>query len=260
MQLDASIYRNAAALMEGAVLVVGCGQSGGQIAEDLALAGRRVYLATTRIGRAPRRYRGADIVNWFIKSGLMDVPRRDLVLPDGSIAPRPLLGALHTISLQSLSAMGVELVGRFSGHDDGRLQFSGDVAENVRFADEASADLKRQVDDYISGANIDAPAAEPDLAEAVALRLPDPPIRSLSLEESGVRTIIWCAGFVGDFSWLRLPESLDDRGQPIHLDGVSPTPGVFFAGLDFATSRRSGTILGVAEEAPRLVGHIANRI
>ncbi|TGS90158.1 FAD-dependent oxidoreductase, partial [Mesorhizobium sp. M8A.F.Ca.ET.213.01.1.1] len=94
-----------------------------QIAEDLILAGRETYLATGHIGRLPRRYRGRDIVVWMVKSGLFDVPRKDFVDPSGRVAARPMLGALHTISLQSLSAQGVVLLGRFVGVDNSRLIF-----------------------------------------------------------------------------------------------------------------------------------------
>lgn len=127
VQLDASDYRKAGDLPAGAVLVVGSAQSGCQIAEDLILAGRETYLATGHIGRLPRRYRGHDIVVWMVKTGLFDVPRKDFVDPSGRVASRPMLGALHTISLQSLSAQGVVLLGRFVGVDSGRLIFADDV-------------------------------------------------------------------------------------------------------------------------------------
>ncbi len=119
--------------------------------------------------------------------------------------------------------------------------------------------MKRQIDEYIARAGIDAPPAEPDPAETVATRLPNPPIRSLDLAVYGITTVIWCTGFQGDFSWVRLTSVLDARGQPVHEEGVSILPGIYFAGLDFATTRKSGTILAVAEEATRLVEHIMGR-
>lgn len=260
IQMDASDYRNPAALPAGAVLIVGSGQSGGQIAEDLVLAGRRVYLATSRIRRFPRRYRGQDIVQWLLQTGLMDVPRRDFVEPSGRIPPRPLLGAIHTISLQSLSAQGVVLLGRFTGVADGvRLTFADDLTNNMTFADEASDKLKRKIDDFIEQNGLQAPAAEADPAEIIAPRLPTPPIRSLDPAERGVSTVIWCTGFEGDYRWVRLPGVLDARGQPVHEESVAILPGIYFAGLDFAVTRRSGTILAVAEEARRIVQHITAR-
>ena len=260
VQIDASGYRNPTGLPPGSILVVGSGQSGGQIAEDLAEAKRRVFLATGSIGRLPRRYRGQDITTWLLQSGLMDLSRKELIDASGRIAPRPLLGAVHTISLQSLSAQGVVLLGRFTGIDSGRrFTFADDVMEHIRFADDGSANFKRQVDDYIARAGIDAPAAEPDPAEIVAARLPNPPIRSLSLTTSGITTVIWCTGFWGDFGWVQLPGVLSDRGQPVHEDVVAAVPGIYFAGLDFGSTRKSGTILAIAEEAQRLVEHLAPR-
>jgi putative flavoprotein involved in K+ transport len=248
-QIDASDYRNAAALSAGAVLVVGTAQTGGQIAEDLAEAGRRVFLATGRTGRVPRRYRGRDISLWLVDTGLFDLPRQDA-------AARPMLGADHTISLQSLSARGVVLLGRFTGVEGGRLHFAGDLEANLRFADEASAAVRQRIDEHIADAGLDAPAAVPDPAEVVAARLPDPPIRALDPAAAGIGTVIWCTGFRGDFGWVGVPGVIDASGRPVHDAGVSPVPGICFAGLDFGVSRRSGTILAVAEEAPRLVGHL----
>ena len=250
LQMDASDYRSAAALPGGAVLVVGCAQSGSQIAEDLAEAGRRVLLATGRVGRLPRRYRGGDMSIWLVRSGLFDMPRKDATA-------RPTLGALHTISLQSLSAQGVTLLGRFAGVEGGRLSFADDLQENIRFADEASAAVKRHIDAYIDGAGIDAPAAEPDPAETVAARIPDPPIRALDPMASGIGTVIWCTGFEGDFGWVRVPGALAG-GRPVHQDGVvSRVPGLYFAGLDFSVARKSGTIHAIAGEAARIAEHVA---
>ncbi|MBP2235302.1 putative flavoprotein involved in K+ transport [Sinorhizobium kostiense] len=188
-QLDSSAYRNAAELEPGAVLVIG-NAIGGQIAEDLALAGRSVFLATSRVGRLVRHYRGGDIFNWMILSGFLDVPRRDIVMPSGKLPTRALLGATHTISLQSLSAQGVVLLGRFLGLENGNLMFGDNLDEHMRFADESSADVKRFVDDYIRRAGLNAPPAEDDPAEMIAPRLSSPPIRSIELATSGIWSVI----------------------------------------------------------------------
>jgi putative flavoprotein involved in K+ transport len=190
----------------------------------------------------------------------MDQPRKDLIDASGRIAPRGLLGAIRTISLQSLSARGVVLLGRFTGVESSNLlTFADDLDEHIRFGDEASASLKRQIDEYIARAEIYVPLAEPDPAETVAAHLPNPPILSLDLAAREITAVIWCTGFQGDFSWVRLPDVLDARGQPVHEDGVAPLPGIYFAGLDFASTRKSGTILAIAEEAARLVEHIAGQ-
>jgi putative flavoprotein involved in K+ transport len=257
-QIDASDYRSAADLPDGAVLVVGSGQSGVQIAEELAQARRTVFLATSRVGRLPRRYRGRDIMVWLLECGFLDVRREEVIRLAGRIPPRGVLGSLHTISLQALSAQGIVLLGRLTGVEDGdRLSIADDLEANARFADEASDNIKRHIDDYISRAGIDAPVSEPDPAETVAMRRPNPAIASLDLSRSGITTVVWCTGFKGDFSWMRLSGALDAAGQPVHEDGVAALPGLYFAGLDFASTRKSGIILAIAEEAPRLVDHIA---
>jgi putative flavoprotein involved in K+ transport len=258
-QVNSSDYRNPAALPPGAVLVVGSAQSGGQIAEDLALAGRTVYLATCRVGRIARRYRGKDIALWLAQSGLFDVPRKEFTEPSGHITARPLLGAVHTISLQSLSAQGVVLLGRFIGTEGGRLTFADDVEANLCYADESSVKTKRHIDDYIAAQGLDAPLPAEDPAETVAPCAPDPPIVSLDPTDHGISTVVWCTGFHGDFNWVRLPGVLDGQGQPVQDEGVAPLPGIFFAGLDFSSTRRSGTVLAIAEEARRIVDHIEAR-
>jgi putative flavoprotein involved in K+ transport len=258
-QIDASAYRNASGLDSGAVLVVGSAQSGGQIAEDLVQAGRTVFLSTGRVGRLPRMYRGTHISVWMVLTGLMDVTRGEL-LQQGPIPGRALTGALHTISLQSLSAQGVVLLGRLTGIDDGRPSFSDEAEAHVRHADEGSARIRSQIDDYIARNGIDAPSAEPDAAEVIAAVLPNPPIRSIDLAAQGIKTVIWCTGFKGDFEWVRVPNVLDAQGQPSYENGLASVPGVYFAGLPFAISRRSGTILAIAEEAALLVEDIQRRL
>ena len=263
LQIDATHYRNPAALPPGAVLVVGSAQSGAQIADELAAAGRSVFLATGTARRLPRRYRGRDISVWLELAGLYDVPRHEFVEADGRIAGRPTLGALRTISLQSLAAAGVTLLGRFTGVDDGHICFADDVAEHIRLADEGSAATKSKIDAYINRAGLDAPPAETDPAEAVAVLLPEAPITRLDPAAAGLASVIWCTGLSGDFGWIALPGALDARGDPIHEQCLSPVPGLCFAGLDFAVNRASGTVHAVAEEAPRLAravsAHIARR-
>jgi putative flavoprotein involved in K+ transport len=259
LQIDTSAYRNADALPEGAVLVIGSAQSGGQIAEDLAMAGRVVFLSTGRTGRKPRRYRGRDVSFWEQECGLYDIPRKDFVGPDGRLPGRPLLGACHTISLQSLSAQGVVLLGRFTGFANGRFTFADDVRENIRIGDEAAAKTKRHIDDHIAGHGLDAPPAIDDPAETAAPRLQDPPILSLEPSEHRLTTVIWCTGFEGDHSFVQVPSLLNALQQPLEKEGLTDAPGIYFAGVDFSSTRKSGLIVSIAEEAERLVGHIVAR-
>jgi putative flavoprotein involved in K+ transport len=195
----------------------------------------------------------------MVLTGLMDVTRGEL-LQQGPIPGRALTGALHTISLQSLSAQGVILLGRFTGVEDGRLSFSDEAEAHVRHADEGSARIRSQIDDYIARNGIDAPSAEPDAAEVIAAALPNPPIRSIDLAAQGITTVIWCTGFKGDFEWVRVPNVVDAQGQPSYENGFAGVPGVYFAGLPFAISRRSGTILAIAGEAALLAEDIQRRL
>lgn len=249
IQIDGSDYRSADDLSPGAVLVVGCGNSGGQIAEDLAKAGRRVFLSTGRNGRVPRRYRGRDIFLWLTDTGRMAKPRE-------TAAGRGLIGATHTISLQSLCAQGITLVGRLCGvTGDGRLEFADTLGDSVAFGDRMSEMLRGEIDDYIDREGLDAPDAVPDPAETVSPRFPDPPILELELLREGISTVIWSTGFRGDFGWLNAPGSIDANGAPVQEKCVS-APGVYFAGLDTPESLRAGTVLAAADEADRIVGHI----
>ena len=258
-QIHSADYRNPAALPDGAVLVVGAGQSGCQIAEELLGAGRTVYLSTCRVGRSPRRYRGRDTVVWAHQSGIADVRPEDLA--DRSILTRgePQFAPGRTVSLQSLSARGAVLLGRFERIEGGRLRFADDLAENIRFADRVSEDIKRRIDAYIEGAGLDAPPPEPDPAENVEPRLPDPPILALDPAARGISAVVWCTGLDGDFGWVRLPGVLDAEGRPAHERGATACPGVYFTGLPWLSARRSGLVTGVEHDAPRIAGLVAAR-
>ncbi len=257
-QIDASGYRNAASLPHGAILVVGSGQSGGQIAEDLVRSGRQVFLATCKVGRQPRNYRGRHIMHWLVAAGLFSRTRAEM-LAEGPIPTRPITGARATISLQSLSAEGVVLLGRLTGCEGWVLSFSDDVAAHIRHADAYAAELRSKVDAYIAASGIDAPEAVPDPAETVPPRLPDPPILSLDARASKIGTVIWCTGFRGDFGWCDVPGLLDDRGQPLQENNFAAVPGLYVPGMPFAVTRLSGTIHTIGDEAARIAADIAQR-
>lgn len=257
LQIDGCDYRNSAALPAGPALVVGSGQTGAQIAHDLVEAGRTVYLATGRVGRIVRRYRGRDMLSWMEASGFMDMRREEIIAAVGRLPGRGVIGATRTLSLQFLSAEGVVLTGRLTGLAEGKLTFADDLEEHMCFADQASANIKRFVDDYIDRERVAAVPAEDDPAETVAPRLPVPPI--LALDASAPGSIIWCTGFGGDYGCVEIAGALDAHGAPVHRDGVGLVPGLFFAGIDFGTKRSSGTIRAVAEESTLFATLIAAR-
>lgn len=259
LQIDASDYRSAAALPPGRVLVIGGGQSGGQIAEDLMLAGQQVYFATSLVGRQPRNYRGRHIMHWVLTFGMFDRPRAEL-LRAGPISTRPLAGSRHTISLQGLSARGVILLGRLTGCEGGHLRFSDDVRAHIAHGDAAAAELRATIDDHIRRAGIVAPPPDDDPVERMEPRLPDPPILMLDPLAAGIGSVIWCTGFKGDFSWTGVPGLLDATGQPDHEAGFAKVPGAYFPGIPFAVSRRSGTIHAIEAEARRFTDDILARV
>lgn len=247
LQIHAGEYRSAAALPVGGVLVVGSAQSGCQIAEDLLGEGRRVYLSVSRVARARRRYRGRDMLDWFDESGFFDQRPEDLPDPAMTRTPQPQISGVgergHTVSLPDLATRGVVLVGRLVAADDQGLQFDESVGECVRFADAGSAQIRELVDRHIAARGIAAPPAEPDPADADCAD-PDALQGPTRVARQDLGTVIWSTGFDGDFSWLRLPV-LDPVGHPNHDDGISPVPGVFFVGMPWLRTRRSGVIPGV---------------
>jgi putative flavoprotein involved in K+ transport len=260
LQMHTADYRNPAGLPPGAVVVVGSGQSGCQIAEDLLSAGRTVYLCTSKVGRIPRRYRGRDLLEWWIDMKFWDVTYDSLEDKSISRAALPQISGLgrygHTISLQHLAVQGAVILGRLLDAPSGKLIVGGDAAEHVRYADEFSQRMKDNIDDHLSRMNITPPPLEEDPADA-----PDPaakcvsPLRQLDLEEAGVGSVIWATGFKGDFSWIHLP-ILDGEENPIHKRGVSEETGLYFIGFPWLNSRKSGTIYGIEEDA----GFIADAI
>lgn len=249
-QIHGVEYTRADALSHGAVMVVGCGDTGGQIAEELMEEGRRVYLSTGRNGRVPRRYRGRDFFIWMSESKLNQNPR-----PPGN-AGRALIGRKRTITLQSLSAKGVTVAGRVrDATSSGTLLFDDTLADSARYADETSAGVKERIDAYIEREGIDAPLAKDDPEETLSPNFPDPPILELDLISSGVSSVIWATGLSGNFNWLNVPGTVDAHGRPIQDKSVS-APGIYFVGLDSKESQRSGTVLGASFEAARVAAHI----
>ncbi len=258
VQIHAGEYRSPAGLPPGAVLVVGSGQSGCQIAEDLQAAGREVYLAVSRVARSPRRYRGRDTLDWLEETGFLRQRPSDLPDPAMQFAAQPQVSGVgprgHTVSLQGLAGKGVILVGRLIGAEGGVLRFDDSVADAIRFADAGSAQIKNMVDGYLARVGITADlehdAADVDCADPEALAGPE------LIPGSALAAVVWTTGFGGDFSWVHLPIT-DADGRVLHNDGVTGVPGVFVAGIPWLRTRASGIIAGVAEDAAIVAGAVA---
>ena len=257
-QCDAAHYRNPAALPPGAVLVVGSGQSGAQIAEELAAAGREVLLATSRVGRVPRRYRERDAHEWSVELGLYDQATASVTDPAAFREANPMLSGArggHTLALQQLARGGVRLLGRLADAEDTKLTFAPNLAENMRYADQRAAAFRRAVDSYVAGAGIVAAPPDTDPAEMPLPAIPDGPL-TLDVQAERISTVVWCTGFGPDTTWVNVPILRAD-GFPVHTLGLTACPGLYVAGYPWLSSRGSGILYGVAADAARIAQHIA---
>jgi putative flavoprotein involved in K+ transport len=258
-RLTTGTYRGPAQLPPGAVLVVGSAQSGVQIAEDLLAAGRTVYLATGKVGRAPRRLRGRDTLVWMTENGWLD--QRPADLPDPAMVrwAQPQISGVgpagHTVSYRSLRERGVTLLGRVEAFDGTRARFAADLPAHVAFADEIARRLAEFVDEHIARRGIAAPPSDPDPANVPA----DPGTFSapaeLDLRDRGIAAVIFSTGFGADLSWLQVP-ALDADGTPRHTEGVTGVPGLWFVGLPWMRTRKSGIIWGAREDSEHIVAQV----
>jgi putative flavoprotein involved in K+ transport len=258
LQLDTTTYRDPASLPYGGALVAGGGQSGAQIAEELARSGRRVVLATSRVGRIPRRYRGRDALAWWTESGFYD--RRPGDVPEAVLRMRqPLLSGNddgHTLSLQLLSSLGVVLAGRIDAASGEAVRFDGSAERNAAFGDRVSAELRGDIDAHIERRAIDAPAAGDDPADRPVPGLGRDAPQELRLDREGIGTVIWCCGMRPQLAALA-PLGLD--GGVDHVDGVAAEPGLYLIGAPWLATRKSGIIWGAPDDAARIAAHIAGR-
>jgi putative flavoprotein involved in K+ transport len=256
-QLHTSEYRRPEQLPPGAVLVVGNGQSGCQIADELLLAGRKVYLSVGRCAWLPRRYRGREIVHWLVDSGISDQTVDTLPAPAAKLACNPPVSGNdggHDCNAAWLAGRGALLVARVDGFDGSTVRLTGDVQETLAAADDATRDLLGKVDSYVASAGLDAPTAEPvedgNLRGAV--------VRELDLDAAGISTILWANGFRPDYGWIDLPVT-DELGWPVQTRGVSEYPGLYFVGVHWLHKRKSSLFLGVGEDAEHVASHLAGR-
>jgi putative flavoprotein involved in K+ transport len=254
-QCEPAQYRNPAALPPGAVLVVGSGQSGAQIADELAAAGRDVLLATSRVARVPRRYRGRDIHEWSVELGLYDQATEAVADPGEFREPHPMLSGARggrTLALQQLARDGVRLLGRLVDAEDTKLMFAADLAENMQYADRRAAAFRRAVDSYVTGTGIMAAAPDTDPAELPLPGTPQVPL-ALDIQAEGITSVVWCTGFGPDTGWVNVPVLRAD-GLPAHNRGSTASPGLYVAGYPWLSTRGSGLLYGAAA---RIAQHIA---
>ena len=258
-QSDAARYRSPGALPPGAVLIVGSGQSGTQIAWELAAAGRDVLLATGRVPRVPRRYRGRDVHEWAVELGLYDQPTEAVTDPAEFREAHPMLSGGqggHTISYQQLARDGVRLFGRLASVEGELLSFGPELPANIQYADQRAAQFRRAVDEYLARGGMVAPPPDTDPVERPQPGLESSP-EALNLRAERISTVIWCTGFGPDTGWLHAPV-LTRGGSPAHTRGITAFPGLYVAGYPWLSNRGSGILYGVAADAARVAQHIAS--
>lgn len=255
LQMHSNAYRNPAQLPEGAVLVVGSGSSGTQIADELLREGKTVYLSVGPHSRYPRRYRERDYCWWLGVLGRWDIATPEPNTEHVTIAVSGAYGG-HTVDFRQLAARGMTLVGRTETYKDGVIGFAPNLAETLNDGDESYFSELDQADAYIERNGLDLPP-EPEAREI----LPDPvcvsdPVLDLDLAAAGVTTIIWATGYAFDFGWLDI-DVFDPAGKPKHNRGVSAEPGLYFLGLPWLSRRGSSFIWGVWHDAMYLADHIS---
>lgn len=257
LQIHSSGYRNPDQLPAGAVLVVGAGSSGAQIADELLRSGRQVYLSTGPHDRPPRAYRGRDFVWWLGVLGKWDDEGVEPGSEHVTIAVSGARGG-HTVDFRQLAERGMNLVGRTESYQDGVLTFATDLAQNVANGDANYLSVLNEADAYVTRNGLDLPE-EPE-AHIIG---PDPkcvsdPIRELNMAEAGITSIIWATGFAVDYGWLQV-DALDAEGKPKHQRGVSSEPGIYFLGLPWQSRRGSPFIWGVWHDAKHLAEQITTQ-
>jgi putative flavoprotein involved in K+ transport len=254
LQMHSSSYRNPVQLPEGAVLVVGAGSSGVQIAAELQNSGRQVYLSVGPHDRPPRSYRGRDFVWWLGVLGKWDAVTPAAGAEHVTIAVSGADGG-HTVDFRELAASGIRLVGRTGSYEAGTVRFAQDLRRNIEKGDANYLALLSEADAYVERNGLSLPE-EPD----AHLLLPDPPsmttpLAELDLTTAGIASIVWATGYVTDYSWLKT-DAFGSSGKPIHQRGVSPEQGIYFLGLPWQSRRGSSFIWGVWHDA----NYIADQI
>ena len=237
-------YGSPDAIPSGAVLIVGSGQTGCQLAEELHEAGRKVFLSCGRAPWAPRRLAGRDLVWWMVEAGWWQRTRDKLPAPAARLFSNPLTtghGGGHDLHLRTLRDLGVELVGRYLGAEGGTVAFADDLAQSVDAGDTMSLPLKKAIDAAAAAKGMPSPwEMPPPMTGAARTRL--------ELARESVTTVIWTTGYRPAYGWVRLPV-FDDMGFPVQVDGRSAVPGLCFMGVHFQRKAQSAVLYGVGEDA-----------
>jgi putative flavoprotein involved in K+ transport len=259
VQLHSEQYRNPGALPEGAVLVVGSGQSGAQIAEDLHLAGRKVHLAVGNAPRCARFYRGKDVVTWLAEMDYYEMPVEQHPLREGVrdntnhyVTGRD---GGRDIDFRKFAVEGMQLYGLLDGLAGSTFSFRPTLKASLDAADRTYNGINAAIDKHIAERNIAAPPP----SVYVPLWQPETELTALDLDAAGISAIIWCIGFQPDFRWLDAAV-FNGAGHPKHRRGVTTEKGVFFLGLPWLHTWGSGRFSGIARDARYVAERIAENL
>jgi putative flavoprotein involved in K+ transport len=251
--IDAADYTNPASLPHGRVMVVGSGQTGCQLAEDLSEAGREVFLSCGRAPWMPRRLGDRDFVAWFTETTFLEATVHELPTPLARLGANVQAtgrGSGRDLHYRTLHARGVTLLGRFAGCEDGVARFADDLAASVAFGDARYADLCGLIRKACIEKHIDVP------------EMPSPPAFTscapTSLDMRSFGAVIFTSGYRPHYArWINMTGAFDELGYPIQKDGSSTViPGLHFMGVHFQRKRKSASFLGVAEDAAVLAERI----
>ena len=258
LQIHSMEYRNPSSLAAGALLVVGTGQSGAQIAEELYQSGRRIYLSVGGAGRVPRRYRGRDINDWFTRLGLFDTRVNELKSPRDKFAYHPQISGKnggHSLNLHQFARDGVVLLGHVRDVREEKLILAPDLHETLEKVDQFEIGALQKINDYIDRAALESPMESiPELYDGYSQER----ITALDLSACGISTVIWATGYLFDYSLVKLPV-VDEDGYPVQKRGVTRFDGLYFLGMPWLHNRRSGILFGVGDDAAYLAKHIVAR-
>lgn len=252
LQLHSGHYRNPSQLPDGAVLVVGSGQSGMQITEELYQSGRTVYLCTGFAPRVPRRYRGRDIIAWLVDTGFFDQAVDKLPSRKAIFGANPQVSGRdggHNLNLHQFVRDGVTLFGHISGAQDGKIMFAPDLNDNLEKTDKSEKDIIAMINKYIEANEVDAPPENlPDLKDGYT----EEARTELDLKAANIHTIIWAMGYTADYRLIKLPIT-DEDGLPIQQGGVTQYSGLYFVGMNWLSTRKSAILLGVNEDVKSII-------
>ncbi|WP_086932111.1 MSMEG_0569 family flavin-dependent oxidoreductase [Agarilytica rhodophyticola] len=254
-QVHSKDYKNPDCLPEGEVLVIGTGQSGCQIAEDLHLAGRKVHLCVGPAPRVNRRYRGKDVVAWLEEMGYYNTTIDQH--PDGSNAPHSTNHYVtgrdggRDLNLRIFAEQGMRLYGLLDNIENNTLKLRNDLQENLDYADNVAKRIRDNIEQYITQNNIDAPKDD-NIDSSYTPEY----VKEVSLSEHNITSVIWATGFKMQFDWVKLP-IFSERGQPIHKRGTTAIDGIYFLGLNWMHTWGSGRFFHVGKDAEYLSQQIA---